>query len=119
MVLRIRHAGYDVWYTPTLVLDHHMADHRTSVAYLRRLLRANGRLYVQFDALFNHRQQTGHRRVALAVQASKHVVKIFVHIVLNYTLRLRPVPAECQALWSLRFGGLESALTTRLEWYGS
>jgi starch synthase len=37
MVLRIRSAGYDLWYTPSCLIHHSIPPRRTSVAYLTRI----------------------------------------------------------------------------------
>jgi glycosyltransferase involved in cell wall biosynthesis len=39
---RIRHAGWECWYTPRLVLSHVISEARTSLIYLRRLHREFG-----------------------------------------------------------------------------
>ena len=40
---RIRHAGWECWYTPQLVLHHIIPESRTTLPYLRRLHRGFGR----------------------------------------------------------------------------
>jgi glycosyltransferase involved in cell wall biosynthesis len=37
MFFRIRHAGWECWYTPKLVLSHVIPERRTTLPYLRRL----------------------------------------------------------------------------------
>jgi glycosyltransferase involved in cell wall biosynthesis len=39
---RIRHAGWECWYTPNLVLSHIIPERRTGLPYLRRLHRGFG-----------------------------------------------------------------------------
>ncbi|MCB0197494.1 MAG: glycosyltransferase family 2 protein, partial [Anaerolineae bacterium] len=42
IVLRIRNAGYELWYNPAMQLEHYIPQHRISVDYFCRLLRGIG-----------------------------------------------------------------------------
>lgn len=43
IVLRIRSAGYDLWYNPAMCLEHVIPEHRMSVQYLCRINRTSER----------------------------------------------------------------------------
>src|SRR5262249_52296065 len=51
IVLRIRNAGWEIWYTPELKLLHFIARERMSLPYLRRLHRGFGQAEVFLRAL--------------------------------------------------------------------
>jgi hypothetical protein len=48
---RIRHAGWECWYTPDLVLSHVIPEARTTLPYLRRLHRGFGEAEAFLHAL--------------------------------------------------------------------
>jgi glycosyltransferase involved in cell wall biosynthesis len=51
LVLRIRRAGWELWYEPALRQEHHVPRHRMSVDHLCRVFRGNCRTDVIFDAM--------------------------------------------------------------------
>jgi glycosyltransferase involved in cell wall biosynthesis len=55
---RIRHAGWECWYTPKLVLSHVIPERRTTLPYLRRLHRGFGEAEPFLLALSRSRQPT-------------------------------------------------------------
>lgn len=51
MVLRIRNAGWELWYSPTLELQHWIPRQRMAATYLCRLTRGMGQSQVYLDLL--------------------------------------------------------------------
>ncbi len=51
MVLRVRNAGWELWYSPALELQHWIPRRRTAPAYLCRLMRGMGQSQVYLDRL--------------------------------------------------------------------
>jgi glycosyltransferase involved in cell wall biosynthesis len=58
IVLHIRRAGWQVWYTPTLRLRHFVPAWRMSIPYLCRLHRGFGRAEVYLETLAGQRRLT-------------------------------------------------------------
>ena len=62
IVLRIRNAGWQVWYSPRLKLKHVIPAHRTTLPYLRRLHRGFGRVEVFLRSMSYAEQPTWRAR---------------------------------------------------------
>src|SRR5262249_54015520 len=71
MVLRIRNAGYELWYNPAMELQHWIPKRRMSVAYLCRLMRGMGQSQVFLDKLGWREQPTLPQRVHTVVDSTK------------------------------------------------
>ena len=72
--LRIRRAGWQVWYSPTLRLDHVIPPERMGLTYLRRLHRGFGRADVFLRALAKSPQS--HPRLEGAAWAVRVLVEV-------------------------------------------
>lgn len=51
MIMRVKNAGWEIWYTPTLQAEHLIPPHRTTVPYLCRLHRGLARTSAQLRAI--------------------------------------------------------------------
>lgn len=76
--LRIRHAGWECWYTPKLVLSHIIPEARTSLSYLRRLHQGFGEAEPFLRALSRAPRPMFTDRLAAAGWTLAEMTRVFV-----------------------------------------
>ena len=76
LVLFIRHAGFEVWYAPALVLEHAIEPARTTLAYLRDLHRGFGRAEPYLRALAHRPAPRLSDRLASALWALGEMARV-------------------------------------------
>ena len=115
MVLRIRNAGYELWYNPAMELRHWIPLRRTTLRYLCRLMRGMGQSQVFLDRLASRAAPTLSGR-AWTVATSLDQFGRNVLIALGELRWFRRLSAEQRVALYQSFGYLEGAV--RLLWRG-
>lgn len=100
IVLRIRQAGYELWYTPTMHLDHYVPRQRISPHYLRRLCWAVGHQSFVINPLAMSQKPVLKERLLEVWRCSRTLGRLTLSIVLKDIL-VKPyvIPARQFALY--------------------
>jgi glycosyltransferase involved in cell wall biosynthesis len=107
---RIRGAGYELWYTPEMRLQHSIPPHRTTVQYLCRMNRANGHPFLILQALANGAAPPRFKRLITLVHTFLSFMKMLTWRFFWQVLVRREVSLdEWRIRLSLLFGHLEGA----------
>ena len=107
IILRIRNAGYELWYTPSLNLKHFIPASRISVDYCCRLHRGFGRSY-PFLLAHNMRLDLSPRsRVRVVKRVSAHVREFFHRVGLRWGLWSSCLPGDLRIQRNYFLGMLE------------
>lgn len=110
MVLRIRNAGYELWYNPAMQLQHYIPQQRMSVDYLCRLLRGIGQSLPILSILGNKLKPTLKVRLQLLGESIKYLGRLVLSITYKNVLQVRPVSSEQQVYFYNSIGYLEGSL---------
>ena len=81
LVLRIRNAGYELWYEPSLVLSHHISARRMSLRHVCGLNRGFGRSYPLFERLVHGAETPWGPKVGSIVRNATDVCRLAVDVI--------------------------------------
>lgn len=108
---RIRHAGWECWYTPQLVLSHIIPEKRTTLPYLRRLHRGFGEAEPFLLALSRAARPTFADRLAVAGWTLAEVTRVLARWPQGYVR----FPSE-RPMWLIRISHATGCLTGALRY---
>lgn len=117
MVLRIRNAGYQLWYNPAMELQHYIPQRRICVGYFRGLLRGIGRSLPILYALADKQQPTLAVRLRFLFNGCGYLSKMLLSIVVGRFWRRQPTSVRQQIYLSNSLGYLEGAVQLLLKGY--
>ncbi len=109
IVLRIRNAGWQVWYTPRLQLQHVIPPQRTTLSYLRRLHRGFGRAEVFLRNISLRRDHSWHSRCDGLFWALREMLVVWQRFYRGYVRLVGERPSWLIRL-SFATGCIEGAL---------
>lgn len=115
MVLRIRHAGYELWYNPAMELHHWIPKRRMNLVYLCRLMRGMGESQAYLNQLADRVPPTFRHRASAAAHGTHYFGSILLAALQEFRWHHRLSPASRVALYQ-SFGYLEGAVS--LLWRG-
>ena len=115
MVLRIRNAGYEIWYNPAMQLNHYIPQRRISVDYLCRLLRGIGQSRAILYALGHCLKPTFAVRFRLLTNSVRYLAQLLLSIAYRNILRGFTVPRERQIYLYDAIGNVEGAMQFLLK----
>ena len=114
IVLFIRRAGYEIWYTPSLRLQHYIPKHRTSLHYLCRLHRGFGRAESQLQILATNRRPTLLNRIRAVGSAIAGIWPVMARFPMGYVYYENERPSWWFR-WNFAVGNAEGALWRLFE----
>jgi hypothetical protein len=117
MVLRIRNAGYELWYNPAMCLQHYIPQQRMSLTYLCRLHRGFGRSSPILKTLADNRQPTVTWRVRTLASGVKAFALILLRTAFREARMRRKVSPECRIALYGSLGYLEGAIDSLWQGY--
>jgi len=94
MVLRIRNAGYELWYNPAMQLQHYIPQQRMSFDYICRLLRGIGQSRSILYVLGNRLQPTLRVRCIIFGKSVRYLSRVILSIAYRNILRVRSLPPD-------------------------
>ncbi len=115
MVLRIRNAGYELWYNPAMQLQHYIPKHRISSGYLCRLLRGIGQSWPTLYVLGNRLQPTLAVRTYIFGESIRQLSREWLRATSSGILQPRSAPLESKIYLSKYWGRLEGAARFLLQ----
>jgi glycosyltransferase involved in cell wall biosynthesis len=86
VILRVRHAGWEIWYTPWLRLSHVIPEHRTTLPYLRRLHRGFGQAEAFLRGLSRSPSPTLRGRLAGTAWATGEFARVLLRFYRGFVL---------------------------------
>ncbi|WP_017720018.1 glycosyltransferase [Kamptonema formosum] len=117
IVLRIRNAGYELWYNPAMQLQHYIPQRRMSVDYLCRLQRGIGQTRPILSALANLRNPTLIVRLSFLRSSFSCLARIILSIAYKNVLRGRPVSPERKVYLYSYLGFFEGSVQFIFQYY--
>ena len=117
MVLRIRNAGYQLWYNPMMKLQHYIPQRRTSINYFCGLLRGIGRSLPTLYALAEAKPPTFFLKFRFLFHGCGYVTKMLLSIAIQKLWRRKATSATQQIYLANSFGYLEGAVQLFLKGY--
>jgi len=114
MVLRIRNAGYELWYNPAMQLKHYISKRRVSVAYLYRLYRGFGQTDPFLTMLAHNQEPTITRCLSTLSLSLRRFIRLSLSITRGNILMRQKIVPERGILFYRSLGCLEGAI--RLLW---
>ena len=110
IVLRIRRAGYDLWYNPAMFLEHVIPERRTSIPYLCRMNRATGQPLPMLHALAEGKAPSTTMRLQRLVRSLLSLAKLCVRtLILDVVVRRRVSFADWRIRLNLAWGHVVGA----------
>jgi glycosyltransferase involved in cell wall biosynthesis len=109
IILRIRHAGWEIWYTPDLKLSHFIARERMCLPYLRRLHRGFGQAEVVLRGLSRSSFSMPRDRLSAPAWALGEVGQVLARWPKGYLQYFNERPTWL-IRWSYAIGCLEGAV---------
>lgn len=110
IVLRVRRAGYELWYNPAMNLDHVIPERRTSVKYLCQMNRATGQPLPVLHALADGRAIDRRERIKRLARSILSLAKLYLAtLVFDVAIRRRISFAEWRIRVNLAWSHLEGA----------
>jgi len=114
MVLRIRNAGYQLWYNPSMELKHYIPKRRASLLYLCRLNRGFGQTDPFLNMLGDNLEATITRCLCILASSLRRFIRLSFSITKrNILMRQKIIPERRIDLYR-SLGRLEGAI--RLLW---
>jgi GT2 family glycosyltransferase len=111
IVLRIRRAGYDLWYNPAMTLEH-VPERRTSVQYLCRLNRATDRPLPMLHALAEGKAPSTGVRLRRLIRSLLSLAKLCVRtLVVDVAVKRRISFVEWRIRMNLAWSRVVGAAT--------
>lgn len=110
MLLRIRNVGYELWYSPTMCLEHYIPRQRMSISYLCRLQRGGSQGLSIVSALANNKKPSFRQRSQTLGSAVFRFARFALSIVIRDLLLKQRIPSpEQKMLFYNLLGQLEGA----------
>lgn len=109
MVLRIRKAGYELWYNPEMTLQHYIPQKRMSLEYLYRLHRSFGESTHLLLLLANDDRPTFAWRFQRVYASFQNLIRQVLGIFFKEWLLARQISQNRTILIQRAIGDLESA----------
>jgi glycosyltransferase involved in cell wall biosynthesis len=114
LVLRIRNAGYELWYNPAMKLKHYIPKRRASLAYLCRLHRGFGQTDPFLILLAVNQEPTITRCLSALASSLKEFIGLLLTITIQNILMRQEIVPERRIFFYRSLGRLEGAI--RLLW---
>ncbi|MBL8664542.1 MAG: glycosyltransferase family 2 protein [Candidatus Odyssella sp.] len=105
LVMFVRHAGFEIWYAPALVLDHVIGRERTTLAHLRGIHRGFGRAEPYLRVLARTHAPRFADRLATALWALGEMMRVLARWPRGY-LQF----AEERPTWLIRLSYVQGCL---------
>ncbi len=110
IVLRIRQAGYELWYNPAMILEHVIPERRLSIQYLSRMNRATGVPLPMLNALAEGQVPSAGVRFQRLVRALLSLAKLCLRtLVVDVVVRRRISFADWRIRLNLAWGHVVGA----------
>lgn len=110
MSFRVRHAGFELWYTPAMRMQHHIPRSRTTIQYLCRMGRANGHPFPVLQALSEGKAPPWYKRLATLGHTFLSLMKMLTwRLVWEVIIQRRISLDEWKIRASLLLGHFEGA----------
>ena len=110
IVLKIRNAGYQLWYNPAMYLDHFIPKSRISEDYFCRLLRGIGRSKTILYILGYRLQPTFLVRLKILLNSIKYLCRLILSITYRNILHRNNLSLERKAYLFDSVGSLEGSI---------
>ncbi|MEC4891517.1 MAG: glycosyltransferase [Oscillatoria sp. PMC 1051.18] len=117
IVLRIRNAGYELWYNPAMQLQHYIPQKRISPQYLQRLIRGIGQSQPFLYVLGNRLQPNLAVRLSTCGKSMRYFSKVLTSIIYRNLFQAHPLTAERLLYLNHSLGRLQGALQLFLRGY--
>lgn len=117
MVLRIRNAGYELWYNPAMHLQHYIPQRRMSVDYLCRLLWGIGQSQPILFALGNHSQPIFAVRFHILRDSIMYLCRVLLSIAYRNLVSFSSISPEQKIYFYHSLGYLNGSIQFMLQGY--
>ncbi len=112
MMIRIRNAGYELWYNPAMCLEHYIPQRRMSIGYLCRLRRGVSQGEGLIAAIANNRKPSFRQRLETFSRTALTFMRFSMSIIIRDFLLKQHIPSlERRLLFHNLLGQLEGAWT--------
>ncbi|MEC4986424.1 MAG: glycosyltransferase [Oscillatoria sp. PMC 1068.18] len=115
IVLRIRNAGYELWYNSAMQLQHYIPKRRISPQYLQKLVRGIGQSQPFLYLLGNRLQPNLAVRLSTCGNSIHYFSKVLATIVYRYFFQPRSLTTERLIYLNHSLGKLEGAIQLLLK----
>jgi glycosyltransferase involved in cell wall biosynthesis len=117
MVLRIRNAGYELWYTPAMQQHHRIPRQRMTLAHLCGLHRGFGQSHTVLHGLADRRAATLYYRLREVARSCWYLARSSVRIGAQFLTRRPSVDPRERLSFYQALGYVEGALTVLWRGY--